>query len=119
MSFEVRLKILKSSSPSGVSKTVGLGRSIPVGILSSSGWSNWICGGDLAARRWRSLQGVVARGLSAAKEAKFCRKVLKLMPSKVAWFVATPIAKPPHLKDVNCSKHRKFYHIHYSHEFFY
>ncbi|MFS7936483.1 hypothetical protein Hanom_Chr05g00416111 [Helianthus anomalus] len=51
MSFEVRLKILKFSSPSGQSKTVGFGRSTPVGILTSSGWSNWICGGDLAAKR--------------------------------------------------------------------
>nr|GEY48556.1 chromatin assembly factor 1 subunit FAS1 [Tanacetum cinerariifolium] len=51
MSFKVKLKILKSSWPSGQSKTLVVGKSIPSGILSSSGWSNSICGGDLAAKR--------------------------------------------------------------------
>jgi len=39
-----------------------------------------------------------------ANEARLSKKILKLTPSKIAWFVVKPIAKPPHLKDVSCEE---------------
>ena len=60
-------------------------------------------GGDRAARSSRSLQGTTARGLPPATAAKLSKKVLKLIPSNVAWLVDVPIAKPPHLNDVTCN----------------
>lgn len=59
-------------------------------------------GGDRAASRRRSLHGMIARGLSAARAAKLSKNTLKLKPSNVAWFVDVPIEKPPHLNDVTC-----------------
>jgi hypothetical protein len=49
---------------------------------------------------------VTARGLPPARAAKFCKKILKLIPSNVAWLVDMPIAKPPHLNDVTCKLRR-------------
>lgn len=86
------------------SKTGGF-ESWPAGVLSlrSSGCGNVTNGGDLAARSRRSLQGLTARGLSAARAAKLSKKSLKPRPSNVAWFIEMPIEKPPHLNEVTCT----------------
>ena len=101
-------KILKSSS-SGIASKTGVIDSSPIGILSlrSSGCGNVTRGGDRAARSCLSLQGVITSGLSAAKEARFSKNILKLNPSKVAWLLVTPMAKPPHLNEVTCEYHTK------------
>lgn len=102
MLCEVSWKTLKSSSSLEASKT--LDSVLPVGKLSSliSSWCGKLTrGGDLAARRCLSWQGITAKGLLAANAARLSKNVLKLRPSKVVWLVVNPIAKPPHLKDVN------------------
>ena len=62
-------------------------------------------GGDRAARRCLSWQGVTGRGMLEARAARLSKKVLKLRPSKVVWLLEMPITKPPHLNDVTCISH--------------
>lgn len=98
MLSEVRRKTLKISFSVEAPKT-------PESRLSrliNSGWGKLMRGGDRAARRFLSWQGVTAKGLLAASAARLFKKVLKLRPSKVVWLVVKPIAKPPHSKDVTC-----------------
>ena len=102
MSFDVSLKTLKSSCSVEASKMLEsghVGRSLS---LSISGCGKVTHGGDRAARRCLSWQGMTTKGFLEAIEAMLSRKVLKLRPSKVVWLVEMPIAKPPHLKDVTC-----------------
>jgi len=95
---------MKSSSSEVSSKTPD---SLPKGRLSSlilSGWGKLTCGGDRAARSCLSWKGVTVNCMLVANEARLSKKILKLTPSKIAWFVVKPIAKPPHLKDVSCEE---------------
>lgn len=101
----VNRKILKSRCSAEASKTPD---SVPVrvtGSLMSSGWENVTRGGDRAARRCLSWQGVTGMGLLAATAARFSKKILKLRPSSVVWLVEIPSAKPPQLNDVTWIKH--------------
>lgn len=99
MLLEVNWKTLKLSCSEEASKTVD---SRLLLSLIISGCGKLTRGGDRAARSCLSWQGVTASGLLAASAARLSKKVLKLRPSKVVWLVVNPIAKPPHLKVVNC-----------------